>query len=77
MAEVYFAHPYSSWERGTNENHNGIIRRFIPKGIKISTIAESTIKKINIWMNNYPRKLLGYKTSFEMFNDNLELLFTA
>ena len=77
MAEVYFAHPYSSWERGTNENHNGIIRRFIPKGIKISTIAESTIKKINIWMNNYPRKLLGYKISFEMFNDNLELLFTA
>ena len=65
-AEVYFTHPYSSWERGTNENHNGIIRRFIPKGVKISTVTDARIRQINIGMNNYPRKLLGYKTPFEI-----------
>ena len=43
-AEVYFTHPYSSWERGTNENHNGIIRRFIPKGVKISTVTDARIR---------------------------------
>ena len=76
-AEVYFTHPYSSWERGTNENHNGIIRRFIPKGIKISTITETTIRRINVWMNNYPRKIFGYHTPFEMFNEKLEPSFTT
>ena len=76
-AEVYFTHPYSSWERGTNENHNGIIRRFIPKGIRISNITETTIRRINVWMNNYPRKIFGYHTPFEMFNEKLELSFTA
>ena len=71
VAEVYFTHPYSSWERGTNENRNGIIRRFIPKGILISTITEDVIRAVNIWMNNYPRKLLGYKTPFDLFNENM------
>lgn len=72
VADVYFTHPYSSWERGTNENHNGIIRRFVRKGIRISTICDSTIRHINIWMNNYPRRLLGYKTPYELFNEKLE-----
>lgn len=45
ISEVYFTHPYSSWERGTNENHNGIIRRFIPKGFSIKAVTEKTIKK--------------------------------
>ena len=44
FAEVCFTHPYSSWERGTNENHNGIIRRFIPKGVKISTVTDARIR---------------------------------
>ena len=64
--EVYFAHPYSSWERGTNENQNRMIRRFIPKGTNIATISNKKIKKIENWMNNYPRKILGYKTANEM-----------
>jgi len=59
---VYFAHPYSSWERGTNENQNRMIRRFIPKGSDISKISHQEIKKIEGWMNNYPRKILGYRT---------------
>lgn len=63
---VYFAHPYSAWERGTNENQNRMIRRFIPKGANIVQIQDKDIEKIQNWMNNYPRKILGYKTANEM-----------
>jgi len=63
---TYFAHPYSSWERGTNENQNRMIRRFIPKGTDISEISTKEIKRIEKWMNNYPRKILGYRTAKEM-----------
>lgn len=60
--QVYFAHPYSAWERGTNENHNRIIRRFIPKGKDIARWSQKEITGIQEWMNNYPRKILGYLT---------------
>jgi transposase, IS30 family len=63
---TYFAHAYSSWERGTNENQNRMIRRFIPKGTDIADIDEEEIKRIQDWMNNYPRKILGYKTANEV-----------
>ncbi len=66
---VYYAHPYSSWERGTNENQNGMIRRFIPKGSDISKVSEKEIKDIENWMNNYPRKILGYKTANEVVKE--------
>jgi IS30 family transposase len=59
---VYFAHSYSSWERGTNENHNRMIRRFIPKGYNIGGFDKKEIKAIEDWMNNYPRRILGYNT---------------
>lgn len=59
---IYFAHSYSSWERGTNENHNRMIRRFIYKGLNIDGFTEEEIKKIENWMNNYPRRILGYNT---------------
>ena len=62
---LYFAHPYSSFERGTNENHNGIIRRFIPKGSDIGLEKISSIRKIQNWMNNYPRKILGGKSPLD------------
>jgi len=61
--KVYYAHPYSSWERGTNENSNKLIRRFIPKGTGIGNISKIKIKYIETWMNNYPRKILGYKSA--------------
>lgn len=64
----YFAHPYSSWERGTNENQNRMIRRFIPKGSDISKVTNKRIKEIEIWINNYPRKILGYKSSSDFVN---------
>lgn len=66
---VYFAHPYSSWERGTNENQNKMIRRFIPKGTDISKLSDKDIKRIEEWMNNYPRKILGYKTANELVSE--------
>ncbi|GMQ57857.1 IS30 family transposase [Vallitalea sediminicola] len=67
--DLYYTHPYSSFERGTNENHNGIIRRFIPKGISIDEIPNAVIDRISQWMNTLPRKNLGYKTPFEAFAD--------
>lgn len=66
---VYFAHPYSAWERGTNENQNRMIRRFVPKGTDISKLSDSDVKRIQEWMNNYPRKILGYKTPNEFALD--------
>ncbi len=67
--KVYFAHPYSSWERGSNENHNRMIRRFIPKGKSIAIVTEKEVKEIENWMNNYPRKILGYKTPNELVSE--------
>ena len=57
--KVYYAHPFSAWERGTNENTNKLIRRFIPKGIDIGTFGHKEIKYIEYWINNYPRRILG------------------
>jgi len=62
---IYFAHAYSSWERGTNENHNRMIRRFIPKGYDIGGFSDEEIKVVEDWMNNYPRRILGYNTPNE------------
>lgn len=56
--KVYYCHPYSSWERGTNENINKMIRRFIPKGTVIENYSKEEISKIQDWINNYPRKIL-------------------
>jgi len=64
--KLYYAHPYSSWERGTNENANKLIRRFIPKGTDIGKVSQATIKRIEHWMNNYPRRIFSYKTANEM-----------
>ena len=57
--KVYYAHPYSAWERGTNENNNKLIRRFIPKGADIGKFSHERIKMIEHWMNNYPRRKLN------------------
>jgi len=57
--KMYFAHPYSSWERGSNENANGIIRRFFPKGTDFSKISIASIQAVEDWMNDYPRRILG------------------
>lgn len=59
----YYAHPYSAWERGSNEVANKLIRRFVPKGTNMSKLTKSDIKRIEHWMNNYPRRIFGYKSA--------------
>jgi transposase, IS30 family len=68
--QVYYAHPYSSWERGANERNNGMIRRFIPKGIDPATVTEAMVFKVETWLNHYPRKILGYASSFDVFYEH-------
>ena len=63
---IYYAHPYRSGERGTNENNNRMIRRWIPKGTDMSSLKTSYIKMIEDWLNNYPRKMFGYLSSNEL-----------
>lgn len=62
----YFAHPYHSWERGSNENINGLIRRFIPKKTDLYSITEEQLSEIEFKLNNRPRKCLNYSTPFEV-----------
>jgi len=68
---VYFAHPYSSWERGTNENTNGLIRRFFPKGTDFKKVSEKQLKIVQKKLNNRPRKILRYRTPNEVFQSEL------
>jgi len=68
----FYAHPYSSWERGTNENINRIIRRFIAKGRKIENLTQSTIQTIENWINNYPRKILNFQSAQQGFERELQ-----
>ena len=70
--KIYFAHPYSSWERGTNENTNGLIRRFLPKGTDFNEIDENKLLFIQEKLNNRPRKIIGYKTPKEIMDFELK-----
>ena len=69
--DIYFANPYSSWERGTNENTNGLIRRFFPKGTDFNKITIEQLKQAQFALNNRPRKILGYKTPNEIMNQEI------
>lgn len=75
--KVYFCHPYSSWERGTNENTNGMIRRRFPKGTNFAAVTNAQIVQAENWINNYPRKILGYKSSEIVFRECLRELGIA
>ena len=72
--QIFFAHPYAAWERGSNERHNGLLRRFIPKGTPIHTVSEATLKRATDWCNTLPRKILGYRTPREAFLDEIRKL---
>lgn len=67
--QVYYAHPYCSGERGSNENGNRLIRRFIPKGTDITLISEEFIKQIETWINNYPRAMFNYKSTNQILEE--------
>ena len=75
--KVYYAHPYSSWERGTNENQNGMIRRKMPKGTVFENVSAADVAAVEDWMNTYPRKVLGFKTSEMAYQDELRALGIA
>jgi IS30 family transposase len=68
--EIFFAKPYRSWERGTNENTNGLIRQFLPKSSVLDTISDEEIKAIEDNLNNRPRKTLGFLTPLEVKSTN-------
>ena len=63
--DLYYCHSYSAWEKGSNENHNRMIRRFFPKGTDFSKVTKKRIAELQSWMNGYPRKVLGWKTPEE------------
>lgn len=70
----YFAHPYCSGERGTNENTNGLIRYYFPKGTDFAIIEEEAIQAVERALNNRPRKRLGWRTPLEVFNESVALI---
>lgn len=72
---IYYTHPYTSCEKGAVERHNGLIRRFIPKGKRIDRYDSQTIIDIEIWANSLPRRILGYKTPDELFEEELDKIY--
>ena len=67
QAKFYFAHPYASWERATNEHTNGLIRQYFPKNRDFTTISQQEIDMAMIRLNNCPRKRLGFHTPHQVF----------
>jgi IS30 family transposase len=75
---IFFAHPYSSYERGTNENTNGLIRQYFPKACDLSQVDESRVKEVESLLNHRPRKVLGFKTPYEVhFNQSVQYFSSA
>ena len=72
--KVYYCHPYSSYERGSNENQNRLVRRWYPKGYNLDTISKDDIRLLNEWINNLPRKLFNGSTSEQLFQNELSLI---
>jgi IS30 family transposase len=71
-AKIYFAKPYHSWERGLNENTNGLVRQYFQKKIPFDSITNHELQRVVKKLNNRPRKCLGYKTPFEVFSKSCE-----
>ena len=69
---VFYCHPYSAYERGSNENMNRLIRRFFPKGTNFDNVTKEQIKEVEKWMNDYPRKILGWRSAADLFAGELQ-----
>jgi transposase, IS30 family len=67
-AKAYFAHPYHSWERGLNENTNGLIRQYFPKGTSFDKLSIEDVKRVEDLLNTRPRKCLAYQTPNDTYN---------
>jgi IS30 family transposase len=65
---VYFAHPHSPWERGTNENTNGLLRQFFPKGTRFTQVSRAEIKRVQVMLNDRPRKILNWHSPTHAFH---------
>ena len=63
--DIYYCHSYSAWEKGSVENHNRMIRRFFPKGTNFDTVTAADVRRVQDWMNHYPRRILGWKSPTE------------
>ena len=74
---IHFAYPYVSWERGLNENTNGLIRQYLPKSRRLDNVTEKELRNIMDRLNHRPRKSLGFKTPFELFFKKNTLLTVA
>ena len=72
---VYYSHPYTSCDKGSVERHNGLIRRFIPKGKQIDDFTCQQISDVETWCNSLPRKLLGYRTPDEIFEEEIDRIY--
>jgi IS30 family transposase len=72
--KLYYCHPYSSWERGTNEVTNKMVRRKVPKGTNFDGKTDEEIQQIENWINGYPRRILGYRTAGELFKEEIHKL---
>lgn len=75
--KVYFAHPYSAWERPLNERTNRLLRRYIPKGVSIHNFSEEQILMFSDEINAFPRKRLGYRTPEELFDNHLDRIYAC
>ena len=71
---VYYCHPYTPSERGSNENQNGLIRRLVPKGTDLSTMSPQDVKAAEAWLNSYPRKMFGFLCAEQLFREELALI---
>lgn len=69
--KAYYCHPYSAYERGTNENINKMIRRFLPKGTDFRKVTAAYIQRVETWINNYPREILGFESAAMQFERHL------
>ena len=76
-AEGFFAHPYHSWERGLNENTNGLIQQYVPKGKDIDDLSDKDVAEIIEKINMQPRKCLGFKTPNQLFFQHHQLFALA
>ena len=76
-SQVYFAHPYTSWERPQNERHNGLFRAFVPKGVSMESFSPEYILSAADELNGRPRKKLGYHTPEELFERFLDSVYAA